>query len=68
MAQFRLGKYTGKIYIGEEIRDMKECGIYIDERATQDMIDLLRERSKIDCEFCNPYHACPEKKIKEGYL
>lgn len=62
MVPIRLGKYTGKIYIGEEIRDMEECGIYIDERTTQDMIDYLKKRTRLDCEFCNPYYACPEKR------
>lgn len=67
MAQIRLGKYTGRIYVGEEIRDMKECGIHIDECLISDAdIQYLRAKSKFDCKFCDLYHACPEKRKKEG--
>lgn len=61
---YRLGKYTGRIYKDDEIKNMKECGVCIsdEEAKDEDFIDTLKKRNSIDCFLCGG--SCPES-LKE---
>lgn len=54
----RLGKYSGKIYEGDEIKTMEECGICItdEEAADKEFINNHHLKDLIECIGCT---ACP---------
>lgn len=60
----RLGKFTGKIYTDDEIKDMRECGVQINDLETDAMLKFLKERNRLDCAFCIPGMGCCPEKLK----
>lgn len=51
----RLGKYTGRIYTDDEIKEMQECGICIGDEESPS----LSAKDRLDCLAC---HGCPESQ------
>lgn len=56
-------KRLGKIYEDEEITEMRECGVSITDHETDEALEMLRRKNRLDCAFCDPYKpgCCPEK-------
>lgn len=58
----RLGKFSGKIYKDDEIKDMEECSVMIADDESEGSLTFLRSRNKIDCLLCR---GCPMKTRAE---
>ena len=54
----RLGKYSGKLYTEDEVKNMQECGVCIsDEQANNEK--WINEQHLHDLKDCIPCCGCP---------
>lgn len=54
----RLGKYSGKLYTEDEVKNMQECGVCIsDEQANNE--EWINERHLQDLKDCVICCGCP---------
>lgn len=54
----RLGKYSGKLYAEDEVKNMQECGVCISNEQASDK-NWINERHLQDLKGCVVCFGCP---------
>lgn len=66
----RMGKLSGKIYTGDEIKTMPECGVPIsdEEAANEKFVAIIHAIKSSDCALCRgcPLYDTMKKGDKHG--